>query len=100
MADDTLCSLISEVSADHIENGRFRHGSSLNLWGDDKPAACTVDQIAGEGFPLVHKASDVAGRPIRTMLRKGGGLRRGETAYNGGLSGLTCRGSAFAVVNP
>ena len=47
MADDPACSLIAEVSADHIENGRFRHGSRLIQWGDDKPAACTVDQIAG-----------------------------------------------------
>ena len=39
--------LVAEVSLDHIENGRFRHGSRLIQWGDDKPAACTVDQIAG-----------------------------------------------------
>ena len=47
MADDPACSLIAEVSADHIENGRFRHGSRPIQWDDDKPAACTVDQIAG-----------------------------------------------------
>ena len=39
--------LVAEVSADHIENGRFRHGSRLVRWRDDKePAACTMDQIS------------------------------------------------------
>jgi ATP-dependent DNA ligase len=38
--------LVAEVSADHIENGRFRHGSRLVRWRDDKePTACTMDQI-------------------------------------------------------
>ena len=38
--------LVAEVSADHIENGRFRHGSRLIRWRDDKePKACTMDQI-------------------------------------------------------
>ena len=38
--------LVAEVSADHIENGRFRHGSRLIRWRDDKePTACTMDQI-------------------------------------------------------
>lgn len=40
--------LVAEVSADHIENGRFRHGSRLLRWRDDKePRACTMDQIMG-----------------------------------------------------
>jgi ATP-dependent DNA ligase len=40
--------LVVEVSADHIENGRFRHGSRLIRWRDDKePKACTMDQIGG-----------------------------------------------------
>jgi len=40
--------LVAEVSADHIENGRFRHGSRLIRWRDDKePRACTMDQIKG-----------------------------------------------------
>ena len=39
--------LVAEVSADHIENGRFRHGSRLIRWRDDKEAtACTMDQIS------------------------------------------------------
>jgi ATP-dependent DNA ligase len=38
---------VVEVSADHVENGRFRHGSRLLRWRDDKkPEACTMDQIA------------------------------------------------------
>jgi ATP-dependent DNA ligase len=38
--------LVAEVSADHIENGRFRHGSRLLRWRDDKdPKACTMDQM-------------------------------------------------------
>jgi ATP-dependent DNA ligase len=38
--------LVADVSADHIENGRFRHGSRLIRWRDDKePKACTMDQI-------------------------------------------------------
>ena len=38
--------LVAEVSADHIENGRFGHGSRLIRWRDDKePRACTMDQI-------------------------------------------------------
>jgi ATP-dependent DNA ligase len=38
--------LVAEVSADHIENGRFRHGSRLIRWRDDKaPETCTMDQI-------------------------------------------------------
>jgi hypothetical protein len=44
--DIPACSLIAEVSANHIGNGRFRHGSRLNQWGDDKLAASTIDQIA------------------------------------------------------
>jgi ATP-dependent DNA ligase len=40
--------LVAEVSADHIENGRFRHGSRLIRWREDKePNACTMNQIAG-----------------------------------------------------
>jgi hypothetical protein len=35
--------IIAEVSAGHIENGQLRHGSRLIRWGDDKPAACTMD---------------------------------------------------------
>jgi ATP-dependent DNA ligase len=39
--------LVAEVSADHIENGRFRHGSRLIRWRDDKePTACTMEQIS------------------------------------------------------
>jgi ATP-dependent DNA ligase len=42
--------LVAEVSADHIENGRFRHGSRLLRWRDDKAAeACTMDQIRTAG---------------------------------------------------
>jgi len=38
--------LVAEVSADHIENGRFRHGSRLIRWRDDKePRTCTMDQL-------------------------------------------------------
>ena len=41
-----LPKLVAEVSADHIENGRFRHGSRLIRWRDVKePRACTMDQI-------------------------------------------------------
>ena len=41
-----LPKLVAEVSADHIENSRFRHGSRLIRWRDDKePRACTMDQI-------------------------------------------------------
>jgi ATP-dependent DNA ligase len=39
--------LVAEVSADHIEAGRFRHGSRFLRWREDKPAeACTMAQIA------------------------------------------------------
>ena len=38
--------LVAEVSADYIENGRFRHGSRLLRWREDKaPRACTMDQL-------------------------------------------------------
>jgi ATP-dependent DNA ligase len=38
--------LVAEVSADHIENGRFRHGSRLVRFRADKPPEkCTMDQI-------------------------------------------------------
>jgi ATP-dependent DNA ligase len=38
--------LVAEVSADHIENGRFRHGSRLVRFRDDKPPEkCTMDQV-------------------------------------------------------
>ena len=34
---------VVEVSADHVEAGRFRHGSRLLRWRDDKePEACTM----------------------------------------------------------
>jgi len=38
--------LVVEAEADHIENGRFRHGSRLLRWRDDKaPEACLMDQV-------------------------------------------------------
>lgn len=38
--------LVAEVSADHIENGRFRHGSRFVRWRSDKPPeACTMEQL-------------------------------------------------------
>lgn len=43
--------LVAEVSADHIENGRFRHGSRLLRWRDDKePRACTMDQFRNKRY--------------------------------------------------
>jgi ATP-dependent DNA ligase len=37
---------VVEVSADHVEAGRFRHGSRLLRWrGDKKPEACRMAQI-------------------------------------------------------
>jgi ATP-dependent DNA ligase len=39
--------LVAEVSADRIENRRFRHGARLLRLRDDKrPEACTLDQLA------------------------------------------------------
>jgi ATP-dependent DNA ligase len=38
--------LVVEVSADHITAGKFRHGSRLLRWRDDKePRRCTKDQL-------------------------------------------------------
>lgn len=38
--------VVVEASADHVEAGRFRHGSRLVRIRDDKlPAACTMDQL-------------------------------------------------------
>ncbi len=38
--------LVIEVSADHITSGKFRHGSRLIRWRDDKdPRSCTTDQL-------------------------------------------------------
>ncbi len=38
--------LVVEVSADHITAGKFRHGSRLLRWRDDKdPRACTMAQV-------------------------------------------------------
>ena len=38
--------LVVEAEADHIENGRFRHGSRLLRWRDDKaPETCRMDQV-------------------------------------------------------
>jgi len=40
--------LVVEAEADHIENGRFRHGSRFLRWRDDKaPEKCLIDQIEG-----------------------------------------------------
>jgi ATP-dependent DNA ligase len=40
--------IVAEVSADHIENGRFRHGSRFVRWRPDKKAGkCTFDQFDG-----------------------------------------------------
>jgi ATP-dependent DNA ligase len=40
--------LVLEAEADHIENGRFRHGSRFLRWRDDKaPEKCLMDQIEG-----------------------------------------------------
>ncbi len=39
--------LVVEVSADHITGGKFRHGSRLVRWRDDKdPHRCITDQLA------------------------------------------------------
>lgn len=38
--------LVAEVSADHIEDNRFRHGARFIRWRDDKaPSSCTMDQL-------------------------------------------------------
>ena len=38
--------LVVEASADHIENGHFRHGARLLRFRDDKkPEACTMEQL-------------------------------------------------------
>ena len=38
--------LVVEVSYDHFNGGRFRHGTSLLRWRPDKaPAQCTMDQL-------------------------------------------------------
>jgi ATP-dependent DNA ligase len=38
---------VVEVSADHVEAGRFRHGSRLLRWRDDKePKDCGMEQLA------------------------------------------------------
>jgi ATP-dependent DNA ligase len=38
--------LVIEVSADHITAGKFRHGSRLVRWREDKsPRSCTMDQL-------------------------------------------------------
>jgi ATP-dependent DNA ligase len=40
--------LVVEVSFDQVSGGRIRHGSKLERWRDDKPAAaCTTDQLEG-----------------------------------------------------
>jgi ATP-dependent DNA ligase len=40
--------LVAEVSADRIENERFRHGARLLRFRDDKvPERCTIDQLGG-----------------------------------------------------
>jgi ATP-dependent DNA ligase len=37
---------VVEVSADHIEAGRFRHGARLVRWREDKrPEQCGAQQI-------------------------------------------------------
>jgi ATP-dependent DNA ligase len=41
--------LVVEAEADHIENGRFRHGSRLLRWRDDKAPACLIDQVLPHG---------------------------------------------------
>ena len=42
--------LVAEVSADHIENNRFRHGARFIRWRDDKaPRSCTMDQLPTYG---------------------------------------------------
>jgi ATP-dependent DNA ligase len=39
--------LVAEVSADHVENGRFRHGSRFVRWRPDKkPNDCRIEQVA------------------------------------------------------
>ena len=41
--------LVAEVSADRIENQRFRHGARLLRFRDDKkPERCTIDQFAAQ----------------------------------------------------
>jgi hypothetical protein len=57
--------LVAEVSADHIEGARFRHGSRLLRWRTDKaPVDCTMDQITqGPGasikWPTTKRAKDM-----------------------------------------
>jgi ATP-dependent DNA ligase len=39
--------LVVEVSADHVTAGKFRHGSRLLRWRDDKdPRSCTTEQLS------------------------------------------------------
>jgi ATP-dependent DNA ligase len=46
--------LVVEISYDHFTGGRFRHGTKILRWRQDKePRQCTMDQVAGrEGKSL------------------------------------------------
>ncbi|MEO8715135.1 MAG: ATP-dependent DNA ligase [Acetobacteraceae bacterium] len=44
--------LVVEASADHITAGKFRHGSRLLRWRDDKaPRSCLIDQLTRSSTP-------------------------------------------------
>jgi ATP-dependent DNA ligase len=51
--------LVVEVSYDHFDGGRFRHGTTLLRWRPDKaPSQCTMDQIAQKKADLTKLLHD------------------------------------------
>jgi ATP-dependent DNA ligase len=51
--------LVVEVSYDHFDGGRFRHGTTLLRWRPDKsPSQCTMDQIAQKKADLTKLLND------------------------------------------
>jgi ATP-dependent DNA ligase len=54
--------LVAEVSADHVEGGRFRHGSRLLRWRTDKrPEDCMMDQVMAHRSDRTSQAVNTEG---------------------------------------
>src|SRR5690348_9919281 len=83
--------LVAEVSADHIENGRFLHGSRLIRWRDDKePRACRSADSKG-GLAFWDRLGTTSPVPSPSCNPKiGGGVR---VLHEGGRNGQE-KGSA------
>src|ERR1041385_760194 len=68
--------IVVEVAYDHFTGGRFRHGTKILRWRNDKaPKQCTFDQVAGREGKSLATSTTILGStgshsPLRSVLHR------------------------------